>query len=214
MRKDRRRWPGRPFLHGTDGGGAFSPSRESGQACKPTAIISLAPRFDVRACHMRHQERSAVHWDHLRMFELLPGVGLRLPGCAGTLRLGMDERAAQWAVATVADVRDGWVCGARWAFSAQNRGLTLNAYGDTTDRHGRHQGTPGLAGIGLTRDAFTLAGPSACPVVLHGIDLFGCPTAEVSGALGDSLPPTLRLNGAGLYLTAVSVHAEPAPVEG
>lgn len=55
------------------------------------------------------------------MFELLPDVGLRLPGCADTLRFGMDERTAQWAVATVADVRDGWVCGARWAFSAQYR---------------------------------------------------------------------------------------------
>ncbi|MEV1025082.1 hypothetical protein [Streptomyces sp. NPDC050264] len=147
------------------------------------------------------------------MFELLPEVGLRLPGCAGALRFGMDERTAQWAVATVADVRVGWVCGARWAFSAQYRGLTLDAYGDTTDRRGWHQDTPGLAGIGLTRDPFTLTGPSACPVVLRGIDLFGYPTAEVSDALRDSLPPTLRLSGDGLYLTAVSVHAEHVPVE-
>ncbi|MER6240378.1 MULTISPECIES: hypothetical protein [Streptomyces] len=147
------------------------------------------------------------------MFELLPEVGLRLPGCAGTLRFGMDERTAQWAVATVADVRQGWVCGARWAFSAQYRGLTLDVYGDTTDRRGRHQDTPGLAGIGLTRDPFTLTGPSACPVVLRSINLFGHPAAEVSDALGDSLPPTLRLGGDGLHLTTVSVHAEPVPVE-
>ncbi|MFD4029695.1 hypothetical protein ACFWVP_03970 [Streptomyces sp. NPDC058637] len=147
------------------------------------------------------------------MFELLPGVGLRLPGCAGTLCFGMDERTAQWAVATFADVRDGWACGARWAFSAQYRGLRLDAYGDTRDRRGRHQDTLGLAGIGLTRDPFTLTGPSACPVVLGAVDLFGCPTAEVSDALSDSLPPTLRLSGDGLYLTAVSVHAEPVPVE-
>ena len=147
------------------------------------------------------------------MFELLPGVGLRLPGSAGTLRFGMDERTAQWAVATVADVRDGWVCGARWAFSAQYRGLTLDTYGDTTDRRGRHQDTPGLAGIGLTRDPFTLTGPSACPVVLRGINLFGYPAAEVSDAFSDGLPPTLRISGDGLYLTAVSLHAEPVPVE-
>ncbi|WP_250291689.1 hypothetical protein [Streptomyces atroolivaceus] len=147
------------------------------------------------------------------MFELLPEVGLRLPGCAGTLRFGTDERTAQWAVATVADVRDGWICGARWAFSAQYQGLTLNAYGDTTDRRGRHQDTPGLAGIDLTRDPFTLTGPSACPVVLHGIDLFGYPTAEVSDALSDILPPTLRLSGDALYLTGASVHAEPVPFE-
>ncbi|WP_371524965.1 hypothetical protein OG302_01565 [Streptomyces sp. NBC_01283] len=146
------------------------------------------------------------------MFELLPEVGLRLPGRAGTLRFGTDERTAQWAVATVADVRDGWVCGAHWAFSAQYRGLTLDAYGDTTDRLGRYQDTPGLAGIGLARDPFTLTGPAACPVVLRGIDLFGYPAAEISDALSEGLPPTLRLSADGLYFTAVSVHAEPVPV--
>ncbi|MEW1693549.1 hypothetical protein [Streptomyces sp. NPDC091263] len=125
----------------------------------------------------------------------------------------MDERSAQWAVATVADVRDGWVCGARWAFSAQYRGLTLDAYGDTTDRLGRHQDTPGLVGINLTRDSFPLTGPSACPVVLGSVNLFGYPTHEVRDALSDSLPPALRLSGDGLYLTTVSVHAEPVPVE-
>ncbi|MGW1818621.1 hypothetical protein ACWCQM_34290 [Streptomyces sp. NPDC002125] len=147
------------------------------------------------------------------MFEILPEVGLRLPGSAGTLRFGMDERTARWAVATVADVRDGWVCGARWAFGAQYRGLTLEAYGDTTDRRGWHQDTDGLAGIGIVRDPFALTGPSACPVVLRGIDLFGYPTTEVSDALGESLPPTLRLSIDGSFLTAVSVHAQPVPVE-
>ncbi|MFF1711457.1 hypothetical protein [Streptomyces sp. NPDC058268] len=147
------------------------------------------------------------------MFELLPDVGLRLPGRAGTLRFGMDERTAQWAVATVADVRNGWVCGARWAFSAQYQGLTLDVYGDTTDRHVRHQGAPGLAGVALTRGPFTLTGPSACPVALRGVDLFGYPAAEVADALSEGLPPTLRLSGDGLYLTAVSIHAEPIPVE-
>ncbi|MGW0903284.1 hypothetical protein [Streptomyces sp. NPDC002853] len=147
------------------------------------------------------------------MFELFPEVGLRLPGCAGTLRFGMEERTAQWAVATIADVRDGWVCGARWAFSAQYQGLTLEAYGDTTDRRDGRQSSPGLAGINLARDPFTLAGPSACPVVLRDINLFGYPTAEVSDALGDSLPPTLRLSGDGLYLTGLSLHAAPVPIE-
>ncbi|MEU6765732.1 hypothetical protein ABZ916_24840 [Streptomyces sp. NPDC046853] len=146
------------------------------------------------------------------MFELLPEVGMRLPGGAGILRFGMGERAAQWAVATIADVRDGWVCGARWAFSAQYQSLTLDIYGDTAGR-GSHQDTPGLAGIGLTRDPFTLTGPSACPVALRGIDLFGYPTAEVSDALNEGLPPTLRLSGEGAYLSAVSLHAEPVPVE-
>ncbi|HET6855989.1 MAG TPA: hypothetical protein VFH94_02700 [Streptomyces sp.] len=139
------------------------------------------------------------------MFELLPEVGLRLPGCAGLLRFGMDERTAQWAVATVADVRDGWVCGAGWSFSAQYRGLLLDVSGDTRDRGSRNEDSDGLAGISLTRDPSTLAGPSACPVVLHGIDLFGYPAAEVSNALRDSLPPTLRLRGDGRYLSAVGL---------
>lgn len=122
------------------------------------------------------------------MFELLPGVGLRLPGRAGTLRLGADERTAQWAVATVADVRAGWVCGAGWSFTARYQGLELDALGDVVDRYGRYRDTPGLGGIGLTRDPATGAGPSACPVVLHGIDLFGHPRREVLDALGDGLP--------------------------
>ncbi|MEU5957866.1 hypothetical protein [Streptomyces sp. NPDC047525] len=147
------------------------------------------------------------------MFELLPGAGLRLPGRAGTLRFGTDEQTARWALATVADVRDGWVCGARWAFSAHYQGLTIDAHGDTTDPRGRHPDTPGLADISLTRHPFTHTGPSACPVVLRGIDLFGYPATEVSDALGEGLPPTLRISGNGLYFTAVSVHAEPAPAE-
>src|SRR5688572_18463749 len=60
-----------------------------------------------------------------RMFQVLPGVGLLLPGRAGTLRFGMGERAAQWAVATLADVREGWVCGAGWAFGARYEGVAL-----------------------------------------------------------------------------------------
>ncbi|MFI9203088.1 hypothetical protein [Streptomyces sp. NPDC053048] len=148
------------------------------------------------------------------MFEFLPDVGLRLPGRAGVLRLGMDERAAQRAVATVADVREGWVCGAGWTFTARYEGLTLHAHGDTWDRHGRHEDVSGLAGIGLTRPPGTPdAGAGGCPVVLRGIDLFGYPAAEVLEALGSTVPPTLRLraDGEGRFLTTASLHA-PAPL--
>ncbi|MGW6268896.1 hypothetical protein [Streptomyces sp. NPDC055060] len=147
------------------------------------------------------------------MFEFLPDVGLRLPGRAGTLRFGMEERTAQWAIATIADVREGWVCGARWAFSAHYQGLTLEAYGDTADPHGHHHDALGLAGISLSRHPSTLTGPSACPVVLRGIDLFGYPTTEVTDALGHDLPPTLRLDADNRYLTVISLHAKPEPVE-
>ncbi|MFI2073892.1 hypothetical protein [Streptomyces triculaminicus] len=144
------------------------------------------------------------------MFEFLPEVGIRLPGRAGTLRLGMDERAAQWAVATVADVREGWVCGADWAFTAQYDGLTLHAHGDTRNRNGEYEDVSGLAYITLTRAPDALAATSGCPLVLHGIDLFGYPAAEVLDALGGALPPTFRLGaeGGGLYLTTASLRAE------
>ncbi|GHG62681.1 hypothetical protein [Streptomyces griseocarneus] len=144
------------------------------------------------------------------MFEFLPEVGIRLPGRAGTLRLGMDERAAQWAVATVADVHERWVCGAGWAFTAQYDGLTLHAHGDTRNRDGAHEDVSGLAEITLTRAPDTLAAGSGCPVVLHGIDLFGYPAAEVLDALGGAPPATFRLagDGDGRYLITASLRAE------
>lgn len=96
------------------------------------------------------------------MFELLPGVGLRLPGRAGTLRLGADERTAQWAVATVADVRAGWVCGAGWSFTARYQGLELDALGDVVDRYGRYRDTP--AWVASASPATRPPGPARRPV--------------------------------------------------
>ncbi|MEU2158661.1 hypothetical protein ABZ532_27245 [Streptomyces sp. NPDC019396] len=49
-------------------------------------------------------------------FELLPGEGVVLPRDAGLLCFGMSEWEAQWVVATLRDVRETWVCGARWAW--------------------------------------------------------------------------------------------------
>ncbi|MFI6847487.1 hypothetical protein ACIBJD_23070 [Kitasatospora sp. NPDC050467] len=108
-------------------------------------------------------------------------------------------------------MRAGWVCGAGWSFTARYQGLELDALGDVVDRYGRYRDTPGLGGIGLTRDPATGAGPSACPVVLHGIDLFGHPRREVLDALGDGLPPTVRLRGDGEYLSAARIDAERVP---
>lgn len=118
------------------------------------------------------------------MFELLPEVGLRLPDRAGTLRLGMDERAARWAVATVADVRDGWVCGASWAFSARYRGLMLNVYGDTTGRRSRHQDTPAWP------VSVSAATPSPSPGRQPAQSSFG---ASISSA---TRPPRFRMPSA------------------
>ncbi|MGI5352692.1 hypothetical protein ACQEU8_31600 [Streptomyces sp. CA-250714] len=143
------------------------------------------------------------------MFEVLPGVGLRLPGRAGTLRFGMDERAAQWAVATLADVREGWACGAGWAFSARYEGVLLEAHGDTRDRYGGYADAAGLAALALTAEWR----PAAQPVVLGDLDLFGHPADEIRAALPDPLPPGLRLQAApdGAYIAAVHLDAGPPP---
>ncbi|MGP3975533.1 hypothetical protein ACTWQF_16290 [Streptomyces sp. 8N114] len=139
------------------------------------------------------------------MFEVLPGVGLRLPGRAGTLRFGMDERPAQWAVATLADVREGWACGAGWSFGARYEGVTLEVHGNTWDRYGRYAECAGLAALTLTAECR----PAAQPVVLGDIDLFGHPAAEVRAALPSPLPPGVRLRTApdGAFIAAVRLDA-------
>ncbi|MCX4714471.1 hypothetical protein [Streptomyces virginiae] len=127
-------------------------------------------------------------------FEVLPGTGLALPRGADVLRFGSSEREARWAVATLADVRGTWVCGTGWAFTARYEGLELLAYGDCPDRldrtgHDRH----GLAAVHLGRHEAEPTGPSAVPVVLRGVDLFGYPAAEVLEALGPGPHPGVTL---------------------
>ncbi|WP_327281417.1 MULTISPECIES: hypothetical protein [unclassified Streptomyces] len=139
------------------------------------------------------------------MFDVLPGTGLALPHRAGVLRFGMSGQDAQWAVSTLADVRETWVCRAGWAFTADYEGLELLVYGDCTDRLGRtDRDDHGLAAVHLRRyDSKPTGptGPSAVPVVLHDVDLFGYPAAEVLAALdpgpyaGVSLAPALSPSG-------------------
>jgi len=128
------------------------------------------------------------------MFELLPGTGLALPRDAGVLRFGVSEREAQWAVATVADVRETWVCQAGWAFTARCDGVDLVVHGDYTDRLGRPEhDRRGCAGVELRRCEPRPSEPSAVAVVLNDVDLFGYPAAEVAAALGPDPHPALRL---------------------
>jgi hypothetical protein len=132
--------------------------------------------------------------DHLQMFELVPGTGLALPRKAGLLRFGMSESEAQWAVATLADVRETWTCQAGWAFTASYEGLGLYVSGDHVDRLGRSEfDRAGFAGVQLSRIESTPRGPSAVPVVLQDIDLFGYPAGEVLAVLGTPPHPTVRL---------------------
>ena len=74
------------------------------------------------------------------MFTLLPRVGVELPRGAGTLRFGMSEREAQWSVATLADVREGWVCGWGWTFEAKYGDLTISVSGGGPSRRTRPGG--------------------------------------------------------------------------
>ncbi|MFI8500640.1 hypothetical protein ACIGFK_19410 [Streptomyces sp. NPDC085524] len=126
------------------------------------------------------------------MFDVLPGQGLVLPRRAGVLRFGMSEQECQWAVSTLADVRGTWVCQAGWAFTARYEGVDLLAYGDCPDRLGRiDQDVPGLATVLLSRyqsGPSGATGPSAVPVVLHDVDLFGYPVGEVLAALEPGAP--------------------------
>ena len=145
------------------------------------------------------------------MFELLPGTGLVLPHGVGVLRFGMSEREAQWVVAALADVRETWVCQTDWAFSACYEGLELLVWGDTTDRLGRAgYDRQGCATAVLHRHERRPTTPSAVPVVLDGVDVFGYPAAEVMAALGADLHPALRfprVQSPGAYLADVSVSA-------
>ncbi|MER7518340.1 hypothetical protein [Streptomyces sp. NPDC126499] len=128
------------------------------------------------------------------MFEVLPGVGLVLPRGAGVLRFGMPEREAQWAVATLADVRGTWVCGAGWSFSASYEGLELLVCGDTADRWGRAEHTvSGLATVRLGRYGGAATEPSAVPVTLRDVDVFGHPAREVLDVLTSDPHPTVSL---------------------
>lgn len=123
------------------------------------------------------------HRQNLLMFTLLPRAGVELPRGAGTLRFGMSEREAQWAVATLADVREGWVCGWGWTFEARYGGLTISVSG------GGLPEDPGLAEIGFERQGDPApAAPGDVPVVWNDIDLFGYPIPEVEEALAASGP--------------------------
>ncbi|MCX5204011.1 hypothetical protein OG897_21485 [Streptomyces sp. NBC_00237] len=109
------------------------------------------------------------------MFEILPDRGVVLPRGAGELFSGTSERAAQWAVATLCDVRETWVCGLEWSFGATYEGLELLVGGEDVG---------GLTTVCLERVGPPLA-PAAVPVVLDGVDVCGFPQDEVGEALAD-----------------------------
>ncbi|MYS23598.1 MULTISPECIES: hypothetical protein [unclassified Streptomyces] len=140
------------------------------------------------------------------MFELVLSKGLLLPLGAGLLTVGMSEREAQDMVATLADVREGWQCGAGWSFVARYEGLGLTISGDVSDRWGVLPDMPGLRGVAVARHTTAPTGPSAVPVVLDDVDLFGYPEAEILSFFGTKPYPGLWLRPAdpgGNYLREI-----------
>ncbi|MFI5805364.1 hypothetical protein [Streptomyces sp. NPDC051561] len=142
------------------------------------------------------------------MFEILPGRGLVLPLGAGTLTFGMAERDAQWAVATLCDVREAWVCGLEWSFGATYQGLDLLVGGVRAG---------GLGTVHLERATGLPDAPAAVPVVLDGVDVLGYPQEEVLEALealeGQLRCPEVKLwpsDPPGRYPAAVHLSAGAA----
>ncbi|MCO5993365.1 hypothetical protein [Actinoallomurus rhizosphaericola] len=152
------------------------------------------------------------------MFTLLPEVGVELPHRAGLLRFGMSEHRAQWAISTLADVREERLCirsraaGVAWAFFAEYEDLVVSVSGGPGP--GGH--APGLDEIRFARrgDPLPLA-PAAVPVVYEGIDLFGYPAPEVEEALAALHPHATgeetRAEEFGLTLGRHAAARSPGP---
>lgn len=147
------------------------------------------------------------------MFELLPGLGVRLPGSAGTLRFGTDERTTAEALAHLGPLLPKPVPDAAWSRTTRWADVEVTASAGKSDGDAADPGGPLLHSVVLSRSPSAAHAPGGTPVVLADVDLFGYPAAEVLEALGDDLPAELSLrpqNRHG-YLTAVTLHATPPP---
>lgn len=103
------------------------------------------------------------------MFDLMPGRGVRLPP-RQCVTFGMSR--AEVAAAAGGDVRDVFVCGARWAVAFTVAGVAVTVH--TTDEDSG-AGTVSLSPVG--------ADPA--PVALDDVDVFGWDAAAVLAALLD-----------------------------
>ncbi|MEV5198624.1 hypothetical protein [Streptomyces sp. NPDC053720] len=141
------------------------------------------------------------------MLELLPGIGVRLPGGAGVLRFRTGADAARDLLTASADgvhlglrcgsltigdypelrhAHDAWLGGhlfqPGWNTVAEFGGLRLTVAGGGPDAAG------GLAGVEVRR-VRPAPDADATGVVWDGVDLFGHPAEEVLAVL----PETVRL---------------------
>ncbi|MEU5401817.1 hypothetical protein ABZ348_21255 [Streptomyces sp. NPDC005963] len=124
------------------------------------------------------------------MFELLPGIGLRLPHHAGTLRFGMSEHTSRWAVSTICDIRTESVCCVAWAFSGAYRGLAIDVLGAPEGQHAGRLGYVELRRSPCDCSGAEPQGPALVPVMHEGVDLFGRPRDDVAS----HLPTDSRVN--------------------
>ncbi|MEV8100139.1 hypothetical protein [Kitasatospora sp. NPDC085879] len=141
------------------------------------------------------------------MFELLPGVGVVLPGDTGTLRFGSDARTAAEVLAGLGPVRP--LLGAPWIHTARWGDVEVAAHADQAGRAAAMPGELLVRSVVLSRGGAASGVPGGTPVILGDVDLFGYPAAEVVEALGDHRPPELEIragDGRG-YLTSVALHA-------
>ncbi|MEU1288178.1 hypothetical protein [Kitasatospora sp. NPDC005856] len=153
------------------------------------------------------------------MFELLPGLGVRLPGAAGTLRFGAHERATAQALATLGPLLPRPVPGTPWSRTARWADIEVTAAAEEPDGDTAEPGKPLLQSVELSRSPSASHTPSTTPVVLADIDLFGYPATEVLEALkalealGHGLPAelSLRPRKGHRYLTALTLQATPPP---
>ncbi|MFD0345347.1 hypothetical protein ACFQ0M_03170 [Kitasatospora aburaviensis] len=67
------------------------------------------------------------------MFELLPGVGVVLPGRAGVLRFGLDDRATGRALVALDDARAVPMLDATWTHTARHADVELTACSNEID---------------------------------------------------------------------------------
>ncbi|MFE3619821.1 hypothetical protein [Streptomyces sp. NPDC059159] len=141
------------------------------------------------------------------VFQLLPGTGVLLPHRAGTLRFGMSEHTARWALSTICDIRTQSVCGAAWAFSGEYLGLTIDVLGAPEGNHAQRLGYVELGRSPCDSSGEEPRGPALVPVLHEGVDLFGRPRHDVASHLPSDSRVNHGLGRTGGYIQSIGLRS-------